>query len=55
MRAHLAPGPGLPAITACARQDSSLVSVLAQADALLIRPVDDPPRPAGAVVDYLPL
>lgn len=55
MRAHLAPGPGLPAITACMRQDSSLVSVLAQADALLIRPVDDPPRPAGAVVDYLPL
>jgi len=55
MRAHLAPGPGLPAITACMRQDSSLVSVLAQADALLIRPVEDPPRPAGAVVDYLPL
>jgi molybdopterin molybdotransferase len=35
------------------RQDSSLLSVLAQADALLVRPVDDPARQAGEPVDFL--
>ena len=37
------------------RQDSSLLSVLAQADALVIRPPDDPARPAGSAVEYIPL
>ncbi|MGB3314275.1 MAG: gephyrin-like molybdotransferase Glp [Albidovulum sp.] len=37
------------------RQDSALLSVLAEADALLIRPVGDPARGAGAAVDYIPL
>lgn len=35
------------------RQDSSLLSVLAQADALLVRPVADGPRKAGEHVDYV--
>ena len=52
MRATLEPG-GL--IRALPRQDSSLVGVLAQADALLIRPIGDPARPAGHKVRYLPL
>lgn len=36
-------------------QDSALLSVLAQADALLIRPPQDGPRRAGEIVEYLPL
>ncbi len=36
-------------------QDSALLSVLAEADALLVRPVSDGPREAGEVVDYVPL
>jgi molybdopterin molybdotransferase len=37
------------------RQDSSLLTVLAEADALLVRPPRDPARRAGEPVDYLPL
>ncbi|MBY6114739.1 molybdopterin molybdotransferase MoeA [Mameliella alba] len=42
-------------IQALDRQDSSLLSVLGAANALLIRPVGDPPREIGDRVDYLPL
>lgn len=42
-------------LTAFTDQDSSLLSVLAQADALLVRPPDDPPRRAGETVNYLAL
>jgi molybdopterin molybdotransferase len=55
MRARLTPGAGLPQITPFPRQDSALLSVLAEADALLIRPLGDGPRKAGAEVSYLPL
>jgi molybdopterin molybdotransferase len=55
MRARLATGDGLPRITPFERQDSALLSILGEATALLIRPVDDGPRRAGEVVDYLPL
>ena len=37
------------------RQDSSLVSVLEEADALVIRPPGDPPRAAGDIVEYCDL
>lgn len=37
------------------RQDSSLLTILTEADALLIRPVGDGPRQAGETVPYLPL
>ncbi len=37
------------------RQDSSLLTVLASADALLVRPTHDAPRRAGEMVDYIPL
>jgi molybdopterin molybdotransferase len=52
MRAVLEPD-GL--IRALPVQDSSLVSVLAAADALLIRPPNDTARPEGHPVRYIPL
>ena len=55
MRARLTLGDGLPGIAPFDRQDSALLSILGQADALLIRPVDAPPCHAGDTVTYLPL
>ena len=52
MRARLAAGP---AISPFDRQDSALLSILGQADALLIRPVNAPPCRAGDTVSYLPI
>ena len=43
------------AITPMDNQDSALMSRLAGANALLIRPPHDPPRAAGSLVDYLDL
>lgn len=51
MRARLDAG----ALSAMASQDSSLLSVLTGAQALLVRPADDPPRAAGEMADYLPI
>ncbi|MFU1476636.1 gephyrin-like molybdotransferase Glp [Roseovarius sp. C7] len=42
-------------ITPQPRQDSALLSVLAASNALLIRPIEDGPRKAGDIVDYIPL
>lgn len=42
-------------ITPAGRQDSALLSVLAAANALMIRPVDDPSQKAGASVNYIPI
>ncbi|WP_050602341.1 gephyrin-like molybdotransferase Glp [Ruegeria sp. 6PALISEP08] len=42
-------------IAACADQDSSLLSVLAQANALLMRQPHDPARKIGETVQYLPI
>jgi molybdopterin molybdotransferase len=55
MRARLSPGDGLPAIAPFDRQDSALLSILGQADALLIRPIDAPACRAGDTVPYLPI
>jgi molybdopterin molybdotransferase len=55
MRARLAPGEGLPGIAPFERQDSALLSILGQADALLIRPGGALGCRAGDTVDYLPL
>jgi molybdopterin molybdotransferase len=52
MRARLTPG-GL--ITPFDRQDSALLTVLTEANALLIRPIADPARNAGDEVPYLPI
>ena len=51
MRARFDGGALVPAT----RQDSSLLSVLARAEALLVRPVGDGPRSAGEKVPYLQL
>ncbi|TXH99450.1 MAG: molybdopterin molybdotransferase MoeA [Pseudorhodobacter sp.] len=55
MRARLTQTDGLPQITPFTSQDSALLRILTEADALLIRPLGDGPRRAGEVVDYLPL
>lgn len=51
LRAHVADGK----ITADDRQDSGLVSPLAQCNALLIQDIAVPARASGSVVRYLPL
>ncbi|MGB7271215.1 MAG: gephyrin-like molybdotransferase Glp [Albidovulum sp.] len=55
MRARLSQGADMTQITPFDRQDSALLSILSQADALLIRPLGDGPRAAGTIVDYLPI
>lgn len=53
MRATLEPGSRYPRVTPDARQDSSLLSVLSRADALLIYPPSAGPLTAGSLVDIL--
>lgn len=55
MRAKLIPGDGLPGIAPYPSQDSALLRILTEADALLIRPMGDGPRAPGEVVEFLPL
>jgi molybdopterin molybdotransferase len=55
MRARLSAGEALPLIRPFDRQDSALITILTEADALLIRPLGDGPQVAGTVVEYLPL
>lgn len=55
LRATLACGADLPLITPFADQDSARLSLMSQADALLVRPAHDPARAAGEIVRYLPL
>ena len=49
MRARISDGQ----ITPAKRQDSALLSVLADANALLIRPVNDPARDIGETVEFI--
>lgn len=51
MRAVLEDG----ALRAMESQDSSLLSILSRANALIVRPVGDGARAAGDAVDYIPL
>lgn len=55
MRARLGRGSDGVTVTPFDRQDSALLSILSAADALLIRPVNDPARDAGAEVEYIAL
>jgi molybdopterin molybdotransferase len=56
MRARFAEGAdGMARLEVAARQDSSLLSVLASANALVIRPPGAPALPARAAVPFLPL
>ena len=51
MRARIMDG----VITPFDRQDSALLSILSQANALLLRPIGDAAQSAGTLVPYLPL
>lgn len=55
MRARLSTGGGLPLITPFDRQDSALLTILTEADALLVHSKDGKALPAGSEVDYLPI
>ncbi|MBC7735764.1 MAG: molybdopterin molybdotransferase MoeA [Candidatus Saccharibacteria bacterium] len=55
MRARLTDTPSGPVVTPFDRQDSALLSILSQANALLIRPVSDGARSTGDTVNYLAL
>ncbi|MFC3169731.1 gephyrin-like molybdotransferase Glp [Paracoccus fontiphilus] len=55
LRATLAESDDLPLIRPFASQDSARLSLMAQADALLVRPAGDPARRAGDLVSFLPL
>lgn len=55
MRARVADRDGVDYLDPFDRQDSALQSVLADANALLVRPVDDPALQTGAAVSYIPL
>ncbi|CAM3378359.1 gephyrin-like molybdotransferase Glp [Paracoccus nototheniae] len=55
LRATLRPGTGLPGITPFDDQDSARLALMAQADALLVRPALDPARKAGDQVDHIAL
>jgi molybdopterin molybdotransferase len=48
LRASLTVSEGLPVATPATLQDSSLISVLAQADCLILRPAHGPAMPAGS-------
>lgn len=51
MRGHLTTA----GITVSPRQDSSLLTILSDANVLVVRPPNDPAQSAGASVDYIPL
>jgi len=54
VRARIEPGAdGVPLAHPFGRQDSSLMSVLAAANALLVRPADEAPAKAGELVEAL--
>lgn len=55
MRAIVVPGAGLPQISPFKQQDSALLGILTQSNALLIRPIDDVARGPGEEVTYLPI
>jgi molybdopterin molybdotransferase len=53
MRARLTQTDDGPVIAPFDRQDSALLTILSQANALLIRPIDDMHRTVGDAVSYL--
>ena len=55
MRARLTFDDGQPTVTAFERQDSALLTILTEANALLIRPKGDGARGAGEMVRYIPI
>ncbi|KFI33063.1 molybdenum cofactor biosynthesis protein MoaA [Haematobacter missouriensis] len=54
MRARLEETGALPLLHPAESQDSSLIAVLSDSNALLFRPIGDPPRKAGETVAWFP-
>jgi len=54
MRARIIGAPGERMVDPAASQDSSLLTVLAECDGLIIRPIEDGPVAAGSLVPFLP-
>lgn len=54
MRAEYSEGPDARIVTAFDKQDSSMLTVLAGANCLLLRPIEDPARASGDPVTILP-
>ena len=55
MRATFAEGPENRTVTAFDKQDSSMLTVLANANCLLLRPINDPPKANGDPVTIYPI
>ena len=55
MRARFDEGDAARQVTAFDRQDSSMLTVLADANCLLLRPIDDTPKAAGDAVTIYPI
>jgi molybdopterin molybdotransferase len=55
MRAHYSEGENNRSVTAFDKQDSSMLTVLAEANCLLLRPIDDPAKASGDPVTIYPL
>jgi len=55
MRAEVFPTGEMPEIVPFDRQDSSLLSILSRANGLIVRPIGDPARTAGELVEYVPI
>ncbi len=55
LTSRLAAGEITAEVTPAAKQDSSMISVYAAANALVVRPPFDPPRKAGDIVTVMPL
>ena len=55
MRARCTTRDGALTVQPFASQDSSRLALLSRANALMVRPVDDPPRKAGERVSVIPL
>lgn len=55
MRATVERDGGAVALRPFDRQDSALLSILSKADALLVRPANDPARAAGEAAEYIPI
>jgi molybdopterin molybdotransferase len=55
MRARLSTPEAVPTVTPFARQDSALLTILTEADALVIVAPDAPAQAKGSPVSYIPL
>ena len=55
VRARVTAGENGPVVTPFERQDSALLSILGQSNALMVRPPEDPALKAGVKVSFIRL